>query len=182
MHLSDAQIRKAELSDAEAVASLAAALFPLGCPAETRAEDLAEHIGRELTPERFRELLGDPGVVVHLASVSGKLAGFAMVAWGGAAPEAVADVRCELRKLYVDPAFHGQGLAGRLVDAVFQTAERLGHRSLWLSVHSGNERAIGFYSKCGFRVVGSQEFLVGSDAQKDYVMRCDREGGPGAAD
>ena len=182
MHLSDAEIRQANVSDAEALAALAGALFPLGCPAETRAEDLAEHIGRELTPGRFRELLGDPGVVVHMASVAGKLAGFAMGAWGGAAPEAAAGAGCELRKLYVDPAFHGQGLAGWLVDAVFQTARREGHRSLWLSVHSGNERAIGFYSKCGFRVVGAQEFLVGADAQKDYVMRRDREGGPGAAD
>jgi hypothetical protein len=33
-----------------------------------------------------------------------------------------------------------------------------------------NARAIAFYVKCGFRDVGSQPFLVGSDLQTDRVM------------
>ncbi len=46
-----------------------------------------------------------------------------------------------------------------------------GRSSLWLSVFSGNERAISFYRKCGFRIAGVQDFLVGTDCQSDYLMQ-----------
>jgi RimJ/RimL family protein N-acetyltransferase len=35
-----------------------------------------------------------------------------------------------------------------------------------------NERAKAFYAKHGFRKVGSQVFVVGSDPQTDDVMLC----------
>jgi diamine N-acetyltransferase len=41
---------------------------------------------------------------------------------------------------------------------------------MWLSVWERNPRAIAFYGKCGFRMVGSKDFWVGSDRQTDHVM------------
>ncbi len=43
--------------------------------------------------------------------------------------------------------------------------------TVWLSVFSGNERAISFYRKWGFRIAGVQEFFVGADCQQDYLMK-----------
>ena len=41
---------------------------------------------------------------------------------------------------------------------------------LWLGVWERNPRAQAFYRKSGFADVGSQVFLVGTDAQTDRVM------------
>lgn len=41
---------------------------------------------------------------------------------------------------------------------------------LWLGVWERNPRAQAFYRKSGFVDVGSQVFLVGTDAQTDRVM------------
>ena len=45
-----------------------------------------------------------------------------------------------------------------------------GARELWLGVWERNARAQAFYRKCGFRKVGTQIFVVGSDPQTDDVM------------
>jgi ribosomal protein S18 acetylase RimI-like enzyme len=42
--------------------------------------------------------------------------------------------------------------------------------TLWLGVWERNERAKAFYRKCGFADVGSQVFVLGTDAQTDRVM------------
>jgi ribosomal protein S18 acetylase RimI-like enzyme len=42
--------------------------------------------------------------------------------------------------------------------------------ALWLSVFSENRRALSFYERWGFRIVGTQRFLVGTDPQLDYLM------------
>jgi ribosomal protein S18 acetylase RimI-like enzyme len=54
--------------------------------------------------------------------------------------------------------------------SVATAARARGARTLWLGVWERNERAKSFYRKCGFRDVGSQPFVLGTDVQTDRVM------------
>lgn len=162
------QVLRATAADAQELSRLSAAVFPLGCPANTRPEDLAEYINRELTPERFRMMLEDDRVVLLVLKRSHGLAGYALVARGAAHPQLISPVQCELRKFYVDAAYHGRGAANVLMEEVLAATP---NASLWLSVFSGNRRAISFYRRWGFQMFGSQDFLVGTDRQKDYLMQ-----------
>jgi len=167
----EAQIRRATTADAEALASISAALFPLGCPANTKPEDLAEYIRQELTAERFRALLEDDRNVVLAVSISNRLAGYALISRGSAPPHLQVPAELELRKFYIDAAYHGRGVADALMEKVLATVANEREGTLWLSVFSGNERAISFYKKWGFRIAGTQDFLVGADCQQDYLMQ-----------
>ncbi len=42
---------------------------------------------------------------------------------------------------------------------------------LWLGVWQKNARAIAFYHKWEFEIVGTQTFQLGNDPQSDFVMR-----------
>jgi ribosomal protein S18 acetylase RimI-like enzyme len=42
---------------------------------------------------------------------------------------------------------------------------------IWLDVWERNARAIAFYQKWGFAVVGTQTFQLGSDLQNDLLMQ-----------
>jgi len=167
-------IRRATPADAASLASFASALFPLGCP-DTAPADLADYIAAELTPARFLAFIRDPNIIVLLNEADGevepRIIAYTVIVRCSSHPNLLAIEPCELRKLYVDPAYHGHGIANDLMDCALGLLRAEPPRPIWLSVFSGNARAIAFYRKWGFEVVGSQEFLVGADAQKDFLMQ-----------
>jgi len=169
-------IRHATLADAPSLATFAAEVFPLGCPA-TAPADLAAYIDAELTPERFAAHLADPNIVVLLAEASPapgtslrRLVAYMMVARRSLHPAIDAPAPAELRKLYLHPAAHGTGLSSALVHCALSILNAEGPRPIWLSAFSENSRAIAFYKKWGFEIVGEQMFIVGTDHQKDVLM------------
>jgi ribosomal protein S18 acetylase RimI-like enzyme len=167
---SEVQICRATAGDAPALSRLSAALFPLGCPANTAPKDLAEYIGRELTPERFRDLIEDGSIVILLAKAANKLAGYALIAPAAAPSHIRSSARLELRKFYIDTAYHGRGVADALMKEVLAVAADGSQGAIWLTVFSGNDRAISFYRRWGFKIAGTQIFTVGADGQEDYLM------------
>lgn len=170
MPLPTLHIQRATIRDAHALSRLSSAIFPLGCPADTRPEDLAAYINHELTPERFIALLADERNIILTVSVSGTLAGYAHIAPTQPPQSLHLTNGCELKRFYIDAAYHGAGISNALMQQVIDAADQLHAGPLWLSVFSGNGRAISFYTRWGFRIAGSQYFLVGADNQKDHLM------------
>ncbi len=105
------RIRRATPADAHTIAALAAALFPLGCPANTPPADLAHYIRTELSPQRFLTLLQDDRNHALLISVANTLAGYALLAPSHSPATIQPPAPLELRKFYIHPAHHGAGLA-----------------------------------------------------------------------
>src|SRR5258706_9138624 len=167
--------RTATISDAETLSRFAAAMFPLGAPADTDPADLNAYIATALTPRRFASYLKDPDRSIFLVEIDSNIAGYVMLARDHAHEMITAEHPIELQKLYVDPVFHGRGVAAALMRAALVEIDDPRHDAAWLSVHSENPRAVAFYKKWGFEIVGTHRFLVGSDPQKDYVMRRSRE-------
>jgi diamine N-acetyltransferase len=171
----ETEIVRATPGDAEVLACLSAAVFPLGCPADTKRDDLDAFIRAEFTPERFRALLGDERKTLLAAKMAGELAGYAYLARDGEGRPDVSYPLLELRRFYVDAAWHGRGVAHALMRETLAIAGQ--DSAMWLSVFSGNPRAIRFYERWGFRITGTHDFLVGNDYQKDYLMQRRADGG-----
>ena len=166
-------VRCAVSDDAEALSAFAAAVFPLGGRPGADPLDLAHFIATELTAERFRLLIENPNAMVFVAETEDHLCGYAVVLRSSPQPQIEDVAPAELRKFYVAPAHHGRGVADKLMRHALASLERDCPAAIWLSVYSENPRAIAFYERWGFHIVGTQEFLVGSDRQKDFVMRRD---------
>jgi diamine N-acetyltransferase len=66
--------------------------------------------------------------------------------------------------------WHGRGVSRPLMDAAIAEARARGGQRIWLGVWEENPRAIAFYRKCGFIEVGTQDFRLGNDLQRDRVM------------
>ena len=56
------------------------------------------------------------------------------------------------------------------MDAVLDAARARGAKTLWLGVWERNQRAVAFYEKYGFTRVGEHTFVLGSDAQTDWLF------------
>lgn len=167
---SQTQILSATLADAQALSVLSAAVFPLGCPADTPPEDLADYIRREHTPERYRDMLQDNRFTILIAKVADNLAGLALLAKASAPPQMRSSAKLELRRFYIDSNHHGRGVANILMQHVLAFVTEAGEPSLWLSAFSGNGRALAFYKRWGFRIAAEHDFIVGTDRQRDYLM------------
>jgi ribosomal protein S18 acetylase RimI-like enzyme len=76
----------------------------------------------------------------------------------------------ELNRLYVDPRWHGGGVAHALMTHAIEFAQQRGAQTLYLAVWKHNHRAIAFYAKHGFEQVGSAPFRLGTELQIDPVM------------
>jgi ribosomal protein S18 acetylase RimI-like enzyme len=65
----------------------------------------------------------------------------------------------------------GSGIAQALMDWTFEEGRRRGSPALYLTVFVDNQRARRLYERYGFVPVGRYDFMVGSQADEDIVMR-----------
>jgi ribosomal protein S18 acetylase RimI-like enzyme len=164
-------IRRATIDDAAALAALGRRTFLDTFGAENSQEDLAVFLDGAYAESIQREELAAPHLTYFLADAEGGPVGFALLR-RDKLPAFIDDpTAIELQRLYVDRAWHGTGLAQALMATCLQHAVARGARSLFLGVWERNSRALRFYAAQGFDVVGSQVFMLGSDAQTDLVMR-----------
>lgn len=163
-------VRRAELSDARALAGFAERVFRETFGAANTPENMQRYATETFGEEIQARDLTDPGGVTLLADSGDALTAFAQLRFG-AAPSCVAAKRpTEIVRFYVDRPWHGRGVAQTLMVAVRALAQRRGSDRLWLGVWERNARAIAFYEKNGFLAVGDQPFMLGLDRQRDLVM------------
>jgi diamine N-acetyltransferase len=158
-------VRRAVPSDAAALAELGARTFSDTFASQNRAEDIETYLARTYGEALQRREIEDPGIVTLVVEE-----GDALIAFAQLRESATEYGDVELARLYVHGQHHGRGVAQALMNAAIDVARELGVASLWLGVWEHNPRAIRFYEKCGFRDVGTQPFLLGSDVQTDRVM------------
>jgi diamine N-acetyltransferase len=163
-------VRRADTSDASALAELAARTFTQAFAAQNRPEDIALHLARAYGVTQQTAELADPAMTTLVAEQDVALVAFAQLRVGPA-PSSVRGVHpVELARFYVDQAWHGKRVAQQLMQAAEDEALRRGASPLWLGVWEHNPRAIAFYRTCGFVPVGTHVFTVGEDPQTDIVM------------
>lgn len=162
----DIVLRCAMQRDAEALSAFAARLFFETYAADTAASDLTDYIAGNFRSERQRAEIADPRGVVLLAVRAGDqdaILGYAHLVM-------LVPGEAQLNRLYVDAGCRGTGLAGRLLDALRGECRRRGAAGLRLTVFEKNARAIAFYRRSGFVDVGTIDFTVGEDVQRDIEM------------
>ena len=131
---------------------------------ESQAREIADPLGPYLLFEIERELNGVIGT--DLAGI----AGIARLRIGSHDAQVVSRSPLEIQRFYVSGAWHGRGIAHRLMHECVARATAVGATTIWLGVWDQNTRAIRFYEKCGFVDVGTATFVLGTDIQNDRVM------------
>ena len=169
-HFAVVVIRPAKLSDAASLAAIAERTFRETFAADNSAENINLHCAQKFSAQIQGEEISDPQLVTLLAEIAGELVGFAQLRLAHATTCVKGDRPAELHRIYVSSKWHGRGVANELMRAVYAAAARAGSDCVWLGVWERNLKAIAFYRKCGFSVVGDHVFMLGQDPQRDLIM------------
>jgi ribosomal protein S18 acetylase RimI-like enzyme len=162
-------IRMATLADRARLTDFGRRTFHATFGAQNTAEDMRAYLDAAFNEAQQTAELTDPNRVTWFAELDDALVGYAQIHRGEPAPCVPERDSVELVRLYVDRAAQGRGVAQQLL-RVAEEAAAMQARGIWLGVWENNARAIAFYTKSGFAVVGSHEFLLGTDRQTDHIM------------
>jgi diamine N-acetyltransferase len=160
--------RRAELADADAVDRLFRTIFCDTFAHTYRVEDLEAFLGK-FTLEVWLSELADPDYAFQLAEFDGEPCGYVKLG-PSALPIETTHRAMELRQFYLAKTQQGSGAAAALMDWAVAEARQRGMDELYLTVFTENHRARRFYDRYGFVPVGSYDFIVGNQADKDIIM------------
>jgi ribosomal protein S18 acetylase RimI-like enzyme len=163
-------VRHASFADIDALATLGASTFAEAFADDNTAADLQSYLDENFSLGQIEAAFKSAGTYFLLAYDEGKLVGYSKLTTPPV-PDGLDDHAMALERIYVVKANWGQQTGKTLLDASLAFAAQQGHPVVWLGVWEHNSRAISFYKKWGFEAFGSQAFKLGSDLQRDILMK-----------
>ncbi len=166
-------IRTATVGDNLLLAELGRRTFEDTFAKDNTPENTALYLERSFGPDIQAAKLADPNTIFLIAEIEGAPVGYAQLNLGSRLPEISGEQTIEIERIYSNAAWIGQGVGGALMAACIDLAAEKECDTIWLGVWERNPRAIAFYTKWGFKTVGSHVFMLGEDVQNDYLMQRD---------
>jgi ribosomal protein S18 acetylase RimI-like enzyme len=161
-------LRAAAHADVPVLADFARRSFAATYAATHDGERIRTHCDTVLSEAAVMTWLDAPDARIVVAEAASGLLGF--VQWLPAEAPVPARLSIELKRLYVDPAAHGTGIARSLFDSARNDARMRGADLLWLCVYDGNHRALRFYARQGLVEIGRVPYRFVDQVEDDLAL------------
>ncbi len=171
-------IGKADQQDLPALRKLAISIFTATYETHNNREDFKAYMYEAFSDGKIESEFLETGTQFFVAMEADELVGYARVRESTEVNHLLGESNMELQRLYVDKPWQGKGIADQLIAACEDYA-RASKDWIWLDVWERNPKAINFYRKHGYEKFSEHTFLLGQDAQVDWLMR-KRIGGAGS--
>ena len=167
----EVDIYRAQAGDEHALSLVGQATFLETFSGVLDGTAIIEHCRKAHSASQYQHWLGDAHSAVWLASAApGRAPVGYLVVTTPELPGADAAHDLELKRIYLLGRYQGGGLGKRLLGQAIKHAKGAGAARLLLGVFAGNQSAIAFYRKQGFRHFADRRFLIGGTPYEDHVM------------
>ena len=112
----------------------------------------------------------NPESFYYFCYFNDELAGYLKLNIGSAQTESNYPEALEIQRIYVLQKYQGQKMGLSMMQHAIEVAKKIKKSQVWLGVWEKNLKAQAFYRKSGFEKVGSHDFVLGDDIQKDYIL------------
>ena len=164
-------IRLANVADATQISHLGKVTFSETFGHLFRAEDdLRHYLKTTFSVSKITASLHKSSNVFWVAFVDEKPIGYAKLKLDSPTEFVDATSICQLQKIYVLKAFLSLKIGYELQSRLLTKAKELSYEYIWLSVLNSNERAIQFYQKNGFEIIGNHDFTIGQEHFDFFAM------------
>jgi len=152
-------IRATEL-DYQSIVDIGKISVPEAHKNSAPAEDLDHYIRNNYSGDAIRKELKDSNNIYHILLYNELPVGFSKIVLNSSHPNIAPENVTKLDRIYLLKEFQGKQLGLELLNFNIELAISNNQSGMWLFTWIGNSKAIDFYLKAGFKVIGSHKFYV----------------------
>lgn len=137
--------------------------------------NMADYLEKAFNMSKMQDELLNDSSKFYFLYADEKLAGYLKLNEGLAQTDIKDSDSMEIERIYVLKEFHGKALGSVLMNKAIEIAKAREKKYLWIGVWENNDKAMKFYKRNGFYIIGQHSFFMGNDEQTDLIMRRDLE-------
>jgi diamine N-acetyltransferase len=122
--------------------------------------DVDSYVIEKYSYNVFEKELADPNNIYHLVYYKGQPAGYSKIILNNSHPDIRQPNVTKLERLYLLKDFYKLKLGFGLFNFNVELSKNNNQAGIWLFVWKENERAVNFYRKTGFEIIGSYDFKI----------------------
>lgn len=164
-------IRKATIEDVDILSSLSKEAFLPAHGHSAPKKDISSYIQANFSVDNFKKEIKNSAFEYYLIYHTSNIAGFSKVIFNYPTHHIAAAKVTKMERLYLLKEFYGLGIGLQLMNFNSTLAQKNKQSGIWLEVWIENFRAINFYKKVGFKIVGEANFTVSkTHSNPNYIM------------
>ena len=153
-------IVRAAKKDFQILSEIAEVTFIESHGRSASAEDIQKYISEKYHEDIFKDELSDPKNIYHIIYYGNNPAGYSKIIFD--APYAESEIKniTKLERIYLLREYYDLQLGSALFQFNIDLSKSNDQMGMWLYVWKENQRALNFYKKHGFVVIGSYDFKI----------------------
>lgn len=155
-----ANIYKATVDDTSKIARIGRVAVELSHRDSCSAEDMKEFIDSHYNDEAILQELTNPNNIYHLICRDDEPAGFSKIMLNAEHPNIASPNTTKLDRIYLLSDYYGHNLGYQLLQHNIQLSRQHNQQGMWLFTWQNNHRAVNFYKRNGFDIIGEHKFRV----------------------
>ncbi len=172
MQFDEISLQPCTIEDAEALAVIGSATFLESFAGVLEGTSILLHCQKQHSAEIYRTYLSKTDTQAWLAIVQPGDApvGYLMLTRPDLPLADITEQDIELKRIYLFTRFQRSGAGRLLLNRSLDAARHAGKTRVLLGVFAGNDRALAFYRKNGFKELGKRTFQIGTSIYDDLIL------------
>lgn len=164
-------IKRATPNDTELIVDIGTRSFRESHGHSAPAADIESYIFRTFETNFVQKELNNPENIYHIIYSENQPAGYSKIIYNKPHPLTACNSVTKLERLYLLKEFYRLQLGLHLFNFVTDLSKKSLQEGIWVFVWIENYRAINFYKKCGFKIIGGIDFKVSeTHSNANHVM------------
>ncbi|HMT28162.1 MAG TPA: N-acetyltransferase [Bacteroidia bacterium] len=164
-------ITQAKLTDVPVLSEIGRLSFIESHGTSAQESDINSYVKKAYNHETIKAEIENPENNYYLIIENGTPAGFSKMQLNTGHSNIQLSNVCKLDRIYLLKEFYNLNLGRELLNFNLELAKQNNQSGMWLFVWKDNTRAVNFYKKLNFEVIGTYEFkLTETHSNPNYQM------------
>ncbi|MBC6998095.1 GNAT family N-acetyltransferase [Cytophaga sp. FL35] len=165
------KIVEAAIQDCKELIALGKSTFVNSHGHSAASKDIQEYIDANFTEAKLLPEILNKNCIYSLIYLDDSLAGYSKITLNSTHPQITSSQATKLDRLYLDQNFYGKDLGKQLMHYNLQLSQEKQQLGMWLYVWKENQRAVNFYQKMNFKIVGEGDFkITDTHSNPNFIM------------